>query len=412
MAVLNKRAVVSAIEMYGVSAIRLPMVLGESFDQIIKSLFANGEQGFAYDPNDLSTMFQNAAGTVPVTGVGQPVGLVLDKSKGLTLGNEVITNGDFSNGETGWTDTNNWWSIVGGRAYHPASSAYNEFSQSFSAINKLCTVQFDYQVLSGYAQVFYTNYAGTNKPISFPSGSGVFKFIAHDGIRKIAFSRFGGHSAEFYIDNVSVKELAGNHAYQTTSASHPILRKNAVTGAYYLEFDGSDDFLVTNSIDFTSTDKVSLFVGVSKMSSGLKIITELSADTNLNAGSFQLVTVSTPEEGYASLSRGTASAISIDMAISFTYPAPDAAVLSAKHDISTDLSSISRNGVVGTGGVGDQGLGNFGNYPLYIGRRGSASLPFDGHIYGLIGIGKLTSDNEMVVIEKELAKRTGVTLNV
>ena len=48
--------------------------------RLMTSLFANSEQGFFYDPNDLSTMFQNAAGTIPVTGVGQPVGLILDKS--------------------------------------------------------------------------------------------------------------------------------------------------------------------------------------------------------------------------------------------------------------------------------------------------------------------------------------------
>lgn len=46
----------------------------------IASLFANGEQGFWLDPSDLSTMFKDAAGTVPVTGVGQTVGLILDKS--------------------------------------------------------------------------------------------------------------------------------------------------------------------------------------------------------------------------------------------------------------------------------------------------------------------------------------------
>lgn len=44
------------------------------------SLFASGEQGVWYDPSDLSTLFQDAAGTIPVTGVGQPVGLMLDKS--------------------------------------------------------------------------------------------------------------------------------------------------------------------------------------------------------------------------------------------------------------------------------------------------------------------------------------------
>ena len=258
----------------------------QSFSQLIKKLFANGEQGFFYDPNDLITMFQDAAGTIPVTGAWQPVGLILDKS-------------------------------------------------------------------------------GRN-----------------------------------------------NHAYQTVSASRPILQRNATTGAYYLAFDGSDDFLVTGNIDFTATDKVSLFTGVYKAVDSIKIITEFSASVNSNAGSFQLITVSNPENGYASLSRGTASASSVAKAISSTYPAPDGAVLSAKHNISTDLSSISRNGVVSTDGSKDQGSGNFGNYPLYIGKRGGTSLAFYGHIYSLIGVGKLTTDSETAAIEKELAKRTGVTLNV
>ncbi len=43
-------------------------------------LFQASERGFWIDPNDLSTLFQDAAGTVPVTTVGQPVGRILDKS--------------------------------------------------------------------------------------------------------------------------------------------------------------------------------------------------------------------------------------------------------------------------------------------------------------------------------------------
>ena len=43
-------------------------------------LFSNGEQGAWYDPSDLSTLFQDSAGTTPVTADGQPVGLALDKS--------------------------------------------------------------------------------------------------------------------------------------------------------------------------------------------------------------------------------------------------------------------------------------------------------------------------------------------
>jgi hypothetical protein len=44
------------------------------------SLFRNGEQGGWYDPSDLSTLFQDSAGTIPVTSDGDPVGLILDKS--------------------------------------------------------------------------------------------------------------------------------------------------------------------------------------------------------------------------------------------------------------------------------------------------------------------------------------------
>ena len=50
----------------------------------ILDLFSNGEQGVLYDPSDISTLFQDAAGTTPVTASGQPLGLILDKS-GNTL---------------------------------------------------------------------------------------------------------------------------------------------------------------------------------------------------------------------------------------------------------------------------------------------------------------------------------------
>lgn len=51
---------------------------GGAFDP--GSLFGDGEQGAWFDPSDLGTMFQDSAGTTPVTADGQPVGLILDKS--------------------------------------------------------------------------------------------------------------------------------------------------------------------------------------------------------------------------------------------------------------------------------------------------------------------------------------------
>lgn len=47
------------------------------------TLFAAGEKGAWYDPSDMATMFQDAAGTIAVTAAGQPVGKILDKSGNL-----------------------------------------------------------------------------------------------------------------------------------------------------------------------------------------------------------------------------------------------------------------------------------------------------------------------------------------
>lgn len=46
----------------------------------LMALFTGGIKGVYYDPSDLSTLFQDAAGTIPVTEVGQTVGKMLDKS--------------------------------------------------------------------------------------------------------------------------------------------------------------------------------------------------------------------------------------------------------------------------------------------------------------------------------------------
>lgn len=54
------------------------LVNGFGFSPTI--LFAAGEAGGWYDPSDVSTMFQDDAGTVPVTAPGQTVGRILDKS--------------------------------------------------------------------------------------------------------------------------------------------------------------------------------------------------------------------------------------------------------------------------------------------------------------------------------------------
>ena len=74
MAIVNSRAAIEP------KTGKAEIFVNEIIHSPIRKLFANNEQGFAYDPNDLSTMFQDAAGTVDVLLTGQPVAYIKDLS--------------------------------------------------------------------------------------------------------------------------------------------------------------------------------------------------------------------------------------------------------------------------------------------------------------------------------------------
>ena len=411
MAVINSRAVVNTLEMYGVTAIRLPSTLGTNLNQIIKSLFANNEQGFAYDPNDLTTMFQDAAGTVPVTAVGQAVGLMLDKSKGLLARVNLLPQSSFSEGTTGWVLQSGW--VESADKVSNTTGGTSLVSPLTLEVGKLYRITLNTRRTSEAGALSIRSGVSIDTQMVVASVNGIQSFLLRptESTNTLRFQSLNWMGDIYAID---IKEIYGNHAYQTTSSMRPILRKNAVTGANYLEFDGSDDFLQTNSIDFTATDKVSLFAGVRKLSDAATgTVCELSASAqSTTSGSFVLFAPA--ENGmnhYNFRSFGSTGAASGTSDVQ-NFPAPHSAVLRATGAISTNTCELLINGGSKQSTSQSQGTGNYGNYPLYIGRRGGTALPFNGHIYGLIGIGKLTSDSETIIIEKELAKRTGVALSV
>lgn len=245
-----------------------------------KDLFRAGEQGVWYDPADMSTLFQDSAGTIPVTATGQPVGRIMDKS---------------------------------------------------------------------------------------------------------------GH---------------GFHALQTTAGSRPTFRD--VGGLRYLEFDGVDDFLVTSSINLTTTDSLSVFTGVRKLNDAtVGVVAEFSVTTASNNGTFAVFAPGAAAVArFLYRSRGTVSA---DAITAPNYAAPVSAVVTGLSDISGDMSSIRSNGVQ-VNAVTDQGTGNYGNFPLYIGRRAGTTLPFTGHLYGLVVRGTLSDAGTISAIEDWMALRTGIVL--
>lgn len=383
----------------------------KNLSQLIKSIFATGEQGFAYDPNDLTTLYQDAAGTIPVTAQGQPVGLMLDKSKGLALGSTTVTNGNFES-DTAW-NKGAGWSISNGKARFDGTGSYSNLGGVVpTSINgKFFKVEFELSdVGTSVTQVRILTSGGLAATVPVIGAGKYSAFVVGSTVNSVGIQTQAATGANyaFSLDNVSLKELAGSHAYQTVSASRPILQRNATTGAYYLAFDGADDFLETNNIDFTATDKVSLFAGVRKLSDvNTGIIAELSTRAGTSLGAFVLYAPFDPvNKGYGFRSVGILEAT--------TYGAlplsPTSNVLAAKASIEQDTVTMRVDSLQYGVLTQDQGTRNYGNYPLYIGRRGGTILPFNGHLYSLIGIGRLTTDSETITLEKAIAKNTGVTL--
>ena len=203
---------------------------GGSFSPL--SLFASGEQGAWYDPSDLSTMFQDTAGTTPVTATGQTVGLLLDKSKGLVLGPELVTNGDFSNGSTGWTGAGDSFSISGGVATLTRTTTFTYYQGTVfnvvagrsywitgSWLRSSGTGQSTVQVRENATGVVRFQQDGTPGAAFQP-----FQWLWTPTVTETVYVRVGvvNAAATVQFDAISVKELPGNHATQATAASRPI----------------------------------------------------------------------------------------------------------------------------------------------------------------------------------------------
>lgn len=382
--------------MLGVN-LSLPRIAAASRPYSPLALFAANEPGVFFDFSDTSTMYQDAAGTTPVTGVEQAVGLVLDKSRGLTPGSNIVVNGGFDS-DTGWSKTGA--TIAGGVADLPALGG--TIQQAFSG-----TAGRSYKVsvtvgTNGSGQgVWYLAVGGA--ATSYSGATGTFNYILTAvSTGNITISHLGGASGSFTFDNISVREIPGTHALQSTPTARPILRKDT-DGSYYLAFDGTDDGLLTSSIDFTGTDKMSVIAGVRKLrDTGFGIIAEISASSGANAGSFYL---DGPESGtnFGFYSRGSVAPSAPALATGFTSPV--SAVITGLGDISGDKATIRANGAQAAQSTSDQGTGNYGNHSLFIGRRNNASLPYEGRIYGLIVRGAASTAAEIASAESWMNSR-------
>jgi hypothetical protein len=202
------------------------------------SLFSNNEQGAWYDPSDFSTLYQTSTGTTPVTAVEQPVGLMLDRSRGLVLGSELYAGG-VSTGTAGYanyTAGTATWEIfrdaggVGSLAIVSSAPAFTTYLVTLTmAARGADSRAVDCRISSGTGGADFSSIGGA---------AGNYSFIVRTGnsVSNITLTMpnigFGG-----LFTNISVKSLPGNHALQATSASRPVLRSRYNLLTYSEQFN-------------------------------------------------------------------------------------------------------------------------------------------------------------------------------
>jgi hypothetical protein len=465
------------------------------------SFFANGEQGWWYDPSNFSTLYQDSAGTTPVTAVEQPVGLQLDLSKGLVLGPELVTNGDFSNGTTGWVDASTapgTFTASSGAGVLSANGGTARARQSLTTVaNRYYKITFQFTSSGGSRTCFNVgSTAGASDVLgnrTIDTGSISFIVLAVSTTTWLNFFTQAG-SDVLTIDNVSTKELPGNHRFQSTSANRPVVsaRVNLFVGtatlatqsvttrstahtltftgagsitltgtavgvytagtysvtttagtltatvlgtvtqadlretnvgvglpAYqavvtstnydsvgfptYIKPNGSNQFMVTNSINFSATDKMTLWQGVRKLSdASQRVVAELSASIAANNGTFLLTAPNSAAANYNFASKGTTQ---VDNIVT-TYTSPITNVLVAAGDISGPVNSVKVNGGAATTVTSSQGTGNYGTYPAYFYARAGTSLHFSGHDYGSIARGAASTAAQITDGETYINSKT------
>lgn len=185
----------------------------------------------------------------------------------------------------------------------------------------------------------------------------------------------------------SASDISGNgvHASQADALKRP-------TYDGYATFNGTSSAWQTSAIDFSASDAITIVVGVYKaVDDAVRFIAELSADVNVNNGSFYLAAPGSAAPNYDFRSKGTTSS---GGTIATTYTAPISNVVYCESDISTPVARIYVDGTLKTTNSNTQGTGNFGNHALNIGARNGVGFFFSGRIYRMVVIGRLLTADE------------------
>jgi hypothetical protein len=177
--------------------------------------------------------------------------------------------------------------------------------------------------------------------------------------------------------------VGASRAYDVTEAGQPT--------KYFLYFNGVNYAMQTAaSVDFSSTDEMSVFAGVTKLvETPSGTIVEHTAASSSNNGAFALfVPTGVAANSFNYRSRGT---VSSDNALASSFTVPTSGVITGLSKIATDENTARKDGNAVQSVATNQGSGNYANGITYFGVAiAGTNFWFNGNLYQLITRGKLT----------------------
>jgi hypothetical protein len=341
------------------------------------------------------SLYQDSLGTTPVTAVGQPVGLMLDRSKGGISNTNLYTGGNITGVPIG-------------------GPAFTNYPLGFSSVaGKAYRISIDVTGYSGTGTYSIAGVTGTDWILLNPqTGDRKWEYTVF-ALTSTAFSIFTRSTNTANFSNISVKEIAGTHAIQSTAINRPTLQVD-LNGNYYLSANGTNTTMRTaNNLDMSGSDAVMLIAGVRKNNTSSGVIAELSTDYFSFPGTFLAIAnpgVSPNINTYGWRFAGsTFDAVNGAINTPSVFPAPISNVFTGQSEISPSINIIRIDGTQQIQTTPSSGTGNLGSYPLFLFARASTSVFFNGRLYGLIVRGTATTDSIRAKAEKYMTKETLLT---
>jgi hypothetical protein len=202
------------------------------------------------------------------------------------------------------------------------------------------------------------------------------------------------------VGKILDKSGRGNHAIAPSDAARPLYKTSG--GLHWLQFDGVDDSLSTASFDLSLSTKVSMFFGFDKVND-TNAGWLLSNDVGNSAGLSFVQRGTSLEVGFKTLNNDMNETVS-------PYAAQQKMVISAAIDPTKAFQQridirVDATPIEGTL-YGAAGEGNFGNFPMFIGKR-TDGYPLGIHLNSLIILGRAATTQEITDTETWVNSKTG-----